>query len=294
MIIMGITILELLFSKTMKKLEMLGVLAIIAGSGFSLVAPEGIICLYPSLFAALAPCFAITVILTYVKAVKEKLNTLMLIITTALLCVGTLALLGIVQSTLLAGLDYYLNSLIFRGIKISLILPIVYSMLALAILLVDKKNNYFVKTVELLNLEIKVYWMLLAAAAASAAAIYLIRSGNVTSISPLESLMRNSIAELMTARPRTKEFLIGWPCLALYVYYVKNTDSKLFKWCFGVGSSILFASAVNSFCHVFTSAETIYQRLFNGVIIGAPVAAIALFVNAVIIKLVKLIKKKYY
>ena len=294
MIVMGITILELLFSKRMKNLEMLGALAIVAGGGFSIIAPDGIICLYPTLFAALAPCFAITVMLTYVKAVKEKLNTFMLIITTALVSVGTLALLGIVQSTLLAGLDYYLNSLIFRGIKISLILPILYSMIALGILLMDKENNYLVKTIELLNCEIKVYWMLLAALASGVAAIYLIRSGNVTSISPLESLMRNSIAELMTARPRTKEFLIGWPCLALYVYYVKNTDSKLFKWCFGVGSSILFASAINSFCHVFTSAQTIYERLFNGVIIGALVAAIALIVNAIIIILIKLIKKKYY
>lgn len=294
MIVMGITMLELLFSIRMKKLEILGFLAIIAGGAFSLIAPEAIIYLYPTLFAALAPCFAITVMLAYVKANGKKLNTLMLVVTTALVSVGTLALLGIVQSALLAGLDYYINSLIFRGIKISLILPIVYSMVALAILLVDKKDNYLIKTVELLNMEIKVYWMLLAAAAASAAAIYLIRSGNVTSISPLESLMRNSIAELMSARPRTKEFLIGWPCLALFVYYMKNTQSKLFKWCFGVGSSILFASVINSFCHVFTSAETIYQRVINGVIIGAVVAAIALFVNAIILRLINLVKKKYY
>lgn len=294
MIIMGITMLELLFSVRIKSLEILGVAAIITGGAFSLIAPESIICLYPTLFAALAPCFAITVMLAYVKAVKEKLNTLMLVVTTALVSVGTLALSGLVQSTLLAGLDYYINSLIFRGIKISLILPIVYSMVALAILLIDKKDNYLLKTVELLNMQIKVYWMLIAAAAASAAAIYLIRSGNVTSISPLESLMRNSIAELMSARPRTKEFLIGWPCLALFVYYVKNTDSKLFKWCFGVGGSILFASVINSFCHVFTSVATIYQRVINGVIIAIPVAAAALFVNALVIRLVNLIKKKYY
>ncbi len=294
MIVMGLTMLELLFSLRMKNLEILGMLAVIAGGAFSLIAPEAIICLYPTLFAALAPCFAITVMLAYVKGVQKKLSTFMLIITTAVVSVGTLALLGIVQSTLLAGLDYHLNSLIFRGIKISLILPIVYSMVALAILLIDKKNNYLVKTVELLNMQIKVYWMLLAVIASGVAAIYLIRSGNVTSISPLESLMRNSIAELMSARPRTKEFLIGWPCLALFVYYVKNTDSKLFKWCFGVGSSILFASVINSFCHVFTSVETIYQRVVNGVIVGAIVAVIALFANALIIRLIKLIKKKYY
>ena len=294
MIIMAVTMAELLFSNRMKKLELMGALAIITGAGFSLVAPEGIICLYPTLFAALAPCFAITVMLTYVKSVHNKINTSMLLVTTALVSAGTLALLGMVQATLLSGLDYYINSLIFRGIKISLILPIVYSMVALAIMLIDKKDNYLRKTIKLLNMQIKVYWLILAAAAAAVAAIYLIRSGNVSSISPIESFMRNSIAELMTARPRTKEFLIGWPCLSLFVYYVKNTDSKLFKWCFGVGSSILFASVINSFCHVFTSAWTIYQRLFNGIIIGAIVAAIALIVNNIAIRLVKIINKKYY
>ena len=294
MIVMGVTMLELLFSKRMKKLEFLGVIAIIAGSGFSFVAPEGIICLYPTLFAALAPCFSVTVAMVYVEKTGKKLPTLMLILTTVLISLTVLCLCGIVQSALLSGLDYYINSLIFRGIKISLILPIIYSAAAYAIMLVDKKDNLVVKTVKLLNMEIKVYWMLLLALGAGVAAIYLIRSGNVSSISPLESFMRNSIAELMSARPRTKEFLIGWPSLTLFVYYVRNTEIKLFKWGFAVGSSILFASVINSFCHVFTSVEIIYSRVVNGALVGLAVSLVALIVNAVIIKAVQLLKKKYY
>ena len=142
-------------------------------------------------------------------------------------------------------------------------------------------------------MEIKAYWVILAVGFAGVAAIYLIRSGNVTSISPLEELMRNSIAEVMSARPRTKEFLIGWPSLILFLYYIKNSNITLLKWGFAVGSSILFASVINSFCHVFTSAEIIYTRVFNGVLVGAVVSVFAIIVNAIIVKLVRKVIKEY-
>ena len=137
------------------------------------------------------------------------------------------------------------------------------------------------------------YWVLLGVCALGVAVIYLIRSGNVTEISAIEQLMRNSIAEVMAARPRTKEFLIGWPALVLAVYYIKNTDIKLIRWGFAAASSILFASVVNSFCHVFTGAGIIYSRLFNGILVGMAVSVCAVLVNAVIIKLVNWFFKKY-
>ena len=96
----------------------------------------------------------------------------------------------------------------------------------------------------------------------------------------------------MNERPRTKEFLVGWPCLVLFVYYLKTMNVKLLEWAFAVGSSILFASVINSFCHVFTGAGIIYTRVINGVIIGAFVCAGALVANAVIVKIVKYLMKK--
>lgn len=294
MIFMGVSLLELLFFHQIKKLELLGLIGALLGAGFSFMAPETIISLYPTLFAALAPCFAFTLVMAYIKVMRKRLSWAVLMVTAVLLSLLTLSLCGIVQSSLLAGLDYYINSLIFRGIKISLILPIAYSAVSYGIMFVDKKDNYVVKTIEILNMQIKVYWMIVAALLGGVAAVYLIRSGNVTTISPFEAFMRNSITELMTARPRTKEFLVGWPCLALFVYYVKNINSKLFQWCFSVGSSILFASVINSFCHVFTSVEIIYSRVVNGLIIAVVVSVFALVINAVILRIIEFIRKKYY
>ena len=79
----------------------------------------------------------------------------------------------------------------------------------------------------------------------------------------------------------------------LAVYYVKNTDIKLIRWGLSVASSILFASAVNSFCHVFTGAGIIYSRLFNGLMVGMAVSIFAIVANAVVIRFVKWFIQKY-
>ncbi len=294
MICMGLTLLELLFGQRFKKLEIVACAGALFSILFSLKAPEGIVYLYPSLFAAVAPCFAITVVMAYAKVMKEKLSFVMLLITTMLISLVTLALSGLVQSALLSGLDYYINSLIFKGIKISLVLPVIYAAIAYGIMFTEKNNNYVKKTIQILQMEIKVYWMILAAVMGGIVAIYLIRSGNVSSISSAESLMRNTITEFMTARPRTKEFLVGWPCLMLFVYYLKNVRVPLFTWIFATGSSILFASVINSFCHVFTGVQIIYSRVINGLIIALVAGVFALVINAVIIRIAKHLQKKYF
>ena len=129
--------------------------------------------------------------------------------------------------------------------------------------------------------------MIIGALVCALGAIYLIRSGNVSSISPIESFMRNTITEIMPERPRTKEFLIGWPALMLFLYYVKNTECALMRWGLMLASSILFASVINSFCHVFTTASVIYTRVLNGFVIGAIISVVALIINHIIVCAVK-------
>ncbi len=293
MIIMGVTMLELLFQSRMNKLEVLGIIASLLAGVITLKMPESLLYLIPTLFASFAPCFAITVVMAFLKVMKEKYKTAVLTLLTVIVTVVTLSLMGFIQSSLLSGLDYYLNSLIFRGIKLSLIVPILYSVAAYGFIFSDDKDKCVENVIDFLNKEIKVYWVILGVCAAGVALIYLIRSGNVTKISAIETLMRNSIADVMSARPRTKEFLIGWPSLVLLVYYIKNTDIKLIRWGFAVASSILFASVINSFCHVFTAAGTIYSRVFNGLLVGAFVAIVAVILNVVVIKFIKWANKKY-
>lgn len=292
MIVMGLTMLEWLSGKTLRKLRLVAGIGMALSVGFTYKAPETVILLYPTLFAVLAPCFAITAVFMFVKRFREKLSSVVLTLSAAAVTLIVLLWCGMVQSSLLSGFDYYINSIIFRGIKLSLIVPILYSIVAYAMIFANKEENYFSAIIKLLNAGIKVYWMIIFGAAAAFAGIYLIRSGNVTEISATENLLRNTITNLMTERPRTKEFLIGWPALVLFLYYIKNTDIKLLQWAFAVGSSILFASVINSFCHVFTGTAIIYTRVINGVIIGAFVCVGALIFNAVVIRIFQYFIKK--
>lgn len=287
MILMGITILEWFFSRRFPKLEILAAVGAVLSIPFTFVAPEGIVLLYPTLYAVIAPCFAITLVMVYVRDMRDKMKPLVFMLSSAAVTLAVLLICATVQTALLAGLDYYLNSLIFRGIKISLIVPIAYCTVAYGMIFGDSGEKLFTKIKKIMNADVKVYWMMMAAVLGAAAAIYLVRSGNVEKISGIETFMRNAITEIMPERPRTKEFLIGWPCLMLFLYYVKNTNCTVLRWCFATGSSILFASVINSFCHVFTSAEVIYTRVFNGFVIGMIVSVAALIVNHIIVAVVK-------
>lgn len=286
MIFMWLIMAEFLFRKPCGKLSIAAYIMIIPAVVVTMALPNGIVALYPTLFAVTAPCFCITAMLISAELLKEKLNNIMLFISVVAVTLLSVGLCGIIQSSLLSGLDYYINTLIFRGIKLSLMLPIVYSAVC-AFVLYTNKDGLMKKIVKFFKAEIKVWWIIIAAAAGTVLMIYVKRSGNVTSISSIEALMRNTITNIMEARPRTKEFLVGWPCLMLFIYYVKNTPYNLLKSILLIGSSILFASCINSFCHVFTAAETIYMRVVNGALIGISIGVVALIINAVVLKAAK-------
>ncbi len=286
MILMWLTMVEFLYRKPFRKLAVAAYIMIVPAVVLTMVLPKGIVALYPTLFAVTAPCFCITTAIMCIEFLREKLKNVVLFISVIAATLLSVGLCGVIQSSLLSGLDYYINTLIFRGIKLSLMLPIVYSAIC-AFVLYTNKDGIVKKIAKFLKSEIKVWWILIAVILGAVLLIYVKRSGNVTSISKVEALMRNTITNIMEARPRTKEFLVGWPCLMLFIYYAKNTPYNMIKCMLLIGSSILFASCINSFCHVFTAAETIYMRVVNGALIGIAIGAVALIVNAVILKVIK-------
>ena len=107
---------------------------------------------------------------------------------------------------------------------------------------------------------------------------YLARTGNSTSvgISSVELMLRNVLEAHLVARPRTKEFLIGVPCLILFIY-LRRRGWKLLPIFVGIGMAIGLTSFVNTFLHIRSPlylgfARTAYALLFGG-FIGALCAA---------------------
>ncbi len=271
--------------------------AIIVALGAFLITfilPEGLVLLYPTVFCIIQSSVAITTVLYFIKRTANKISMLLLI-TGALAIMLSILLLGAVGlGAMLSGIDYYINNNIFRGIKLSLIVPVFYTTVVYYIMFVkDNKRSLLQDAKMVLDAQIKVYWVLIAVAVIGVGAYYIIRSGNVSSISTFENTMRNIMTELFTERPRTKEFLIGYPALVLFAYYAKKSDMQLVKWILAIAMSILAASITNSFCHVFTDFSVIVSRTINGLILGVIVSAVAYVINIVLLKLLNIIKDKY-
>ncbi len=255
--------------------------------------PNVLILLYPTLFSVIMSCFAMTVVLCFVKEYKEKFNEWLLILTSVAVLVITLLIGSVGMSSMLSGINYYVNNDIFRGIKLSLLVPVAYTAIVYYFIFIkNEETSLFDDAKKVLMADIKVYWVLIALFIGGIGLYYIIRSGNVNKISSVEQTLRSAMTEIFPARPRTKEFLIGYPSLVLFVYYVKKHNIPLVNWFFAVGASILAASVTNSFCHVFTDYTTICMRVVNGLLIGILVSAVVYAANYVLVKIASVISKR--
>lgn len=262
----------------------------------TLFIPEKFLIYYPTAFASIAPCFCITCVFSFIEKSNKKYEFTKLCIYSILLTLILFMLCGTIMIILLSGADYFLNEDVFYGVKLTLILPVIFTFLFLLIKLIREYRINSINDCKIILKKaihnIRWYHILLAGIILAAGIIYVIRSGNVSSISFFEIRFRNFLKEVFVARPRTKEILLGWPCLVLYIFYSKYNFSESIKCVLALGASILFASVINTFCHVFTMAETMYLRTINGFLLGSIVAVVALIINYIFIIVIKHMQKK--
>lgn len=296
MVLSALIMLKLVFGKEFSKLSILAfALSLFAFAGTMLlpVSLSSLLTLYPTLYCVVQSCFAMTLVLSFFKAAKDKMRLPLLTLSGLIILLGSLLVFSAGMGSMLSGIDYYINNDIFRGIKLSLLVPIVYTAVVYYIMFMKKEGGNLLSDIfKILNADIKVFWVLIGGFVLAVGAYYIIRSGNVESISGIEQTMRNKLTEMFSARPRTKEFLIGYPAVILLAYYIKKTDIKLIQWLLAIASSILAASVTNSFCHVFTDYSVIVTRTVNGLIVGIFVSIAAIIGNLIIVKIAKVINSK--
>lgn len=249
--------------------------------------PYSLLLLYPTALAVILPCFALTVFLIFIRKYRDSLSAVPFTIASVGILLILLCAVGFVMSALLSGINYYFNNDIFRGIKVSLFTPIIFTVIAYYILFVHKKDHTVRDIHSVLTAKIEVYWLLIMAVLALAAYVYIVRSGNVNKISALETYVRRTVTELFYQRPRTKEYIIAYPCLALFLYYMKRTNLRVVQWVMAAGASILAASITNTFCHVFTDTTTMYMRVVNGLLLGILTGAATYIINLIVVRIAK-------
>ena len=91
-----------------------------------------------------------------------------------------------------------------------------------------------------------------------------LRSDNVSSVPAFEVAFRDFMERTLVVRPRTKEFLIGYPALVLYWYLVRKELAPHYREAVRIAAVLAFSSAVNTFCHFHTLLTLSVIRVING------------------------------
>ncbi|HEX2766168.1 MAG TPA: DUF5693 family protein [Candidatus Limnocylindria bacterium] len=119
-------------------------------------------------------------------------------------------------------------------------------------------------------------WQVVALGIVAAAGLYLvIRSGNTGAAPSWELNLRQWLEDLLYIRPRTKEFLIGFPALIAGILVTARWRHGW--WLYAIGS-IGTASAIDTFCHFHTPLLVSLLRTAYAVGFGFVIGVVALLV----------------
>lgn len=158
----------------------------------------------------------------------------------------------------------------FSGVKLTLLLP------PLLILANDLKKRVHPESfVEILKRPPLWGEFILCALLLGGALVMAIRSDNVAFVPGWEIRFREMLERLLWVRPRTKEFLFGYPCLIVYYAFVRRGWAVHYREALRIGASLAFASAINTFCHFHTLLPLTIVRVANGWWLGILVGFIA-------------------
>lgn len=264
------------------------VLGGIANKGFSFMASI--------IFPSISGLYLIYVYNKESKVEEKKVGNI--IVKSIVMLLGSVLIAGVggvFIGALLSGSEYVLKLDVFRGVKLSFILPLLIFAFAYVVkcgIYTDedgKPLNIWEQAKKLLDSSITVKYALAGAILIVGLLVVVMRSGNtlVSSASSIELAIRNFLEKYLVARPRTKE-LIAFPVLMFIVYSARYKVKELGLLIMLVGM-IGIENVVNSFCHIrmpvmVTLLSSIYSLIF-AVVIGS--------IGIVIIeKIINLVKKQ--
>lgn len=165
----------------------------------------------------------------------------------------------------------------FRGVKLVYVVPLIFVTVYMCWDLVTAAVKK--KGIRVLDVEVRYWHLLVFFLVAAIVGYYVIRSGNSGQASSLELSFRNWLEDVLYVRPRTKEFLIGFPAFLLGLYL--SDKSKWLGRIFVIVGTIGFLSIVNTFSHIhiplaISVLRTVYSLVF-GYIIGIVLIVIVNF-----------------
>lgn len=188
---------------------------------------------------------------------------------TAISMMGALFVIG-----LLADMAYMVKIDQFIGVKLAHLVPVAIILWYLYSRENDGKTMSQ-RTVDILKRPLTAAYALLSLGILAALYIYMARSGNDAAglVSGWELKFRSILDQLLYVRPRTKEFLIGYPIL-LTLYYL---GYKLRYLPFVALAVIGQVSVVDTYAHIHTPIMISLLRTVNGLWLGVLLALVCIF-----------------
>lgn len=219
------------------------------------------------------------------------------------LAAAAISLVGAFMSaSALSETSFMLEMELYRGVKFMQLMPLVVFVIAFLLIFLwekrfgrllggdkEARNRELMKlraqvsdtldtTVKIRDVVILGGILLLLAILAVIGVYYLDRTGNSENVPTLELIFRNFLEGAFAARPRTKEFLIGWPCAMLFVWSLRRRVPVL-PFVFGAGAVIGgFVSPVNTFLHIRTGVLISLIRVLTGLGLGLILGALAVVI----------------
>ena len=213
---------------------------------------------------------------------------IILISVIALFVTSTLSMIGAAYlSGSLSDIKYFLEFEIFRGIKLTFVLPLI--LVAVAFLQrfsiieeVQKNISAFEQLKVILNFNVTVKYLLAGIFVIAAFVVLIARSGHTAGmpVSGLEIKIRAMLEQFFYARPRTKEIFIGHPAFVMAMAAFLQKFPKSICFVLTIVATIGQSSMVETFAHMRTPIFMSFMRGVDGVLPGALIGAVlVLFLN---------------
>jgi len=177
---------------------------------------------------------------------------------------------------------YLLEIALFSGVKVSQAVPILFALFLFWRAFYHQRGRSFAGDLRAAYAAFRhralLKIVLIAVVVLAALAVYILRTGDgMLGVPALEQQLRNWMERTLYARPRTKEFLVAWPSLAVLVAAIwKDWKSAVLP--FGVLTSVGFAGVCNTFCHARADLTLSLTRTFIGLAVGLILGALVLLI----------------
>lgn len=186
---------------------------------------------------------------------------------------------GLVLAACITTSDFMLKANQFLGVKLMHVAPFATLLLAYWHYYVRRPGESWLRSiVRIANSPVLLWHAAAAAVIAALGLVYIVRTGNTSSISLLpssaEQAMRAILERVLPARPRTKEFLIGHPAFIASIGLLAAGGTALLLPASAL-AMIGQVSIVNTFAHLHTPIGLTLVRVALGLALGAAVGLVA-------------------